>query len=86
MINFTEKKKMRHFGIVMCVALFLTACGDSKPPAATGGKAPDTTQSKAAVAPKGGGEKLAVKAGGKDIGCIRSIGCQISLGIYGILL
>ena len=67
MINFTEEKNMRHFGIVMCVALFLTACGDSKPPAATGGKAPDATQSKAAVAPKGGAEKLAVKVGGKDI-------------------
>ena len=51
---------MKHYGIVLCIALFLAACGDSKPPAATSGKAPDTKA-------KAADNTLALKAGGKDL-------------------
>jgi hypothetical protein len=53
----------QHPGIVVvCIALFLAACGESKPPAAPAGKAPA-----AAVPAKAAGEKLALKADGKDL-------------------
>ena len=55
---------MNHIGIVVCIALILAACGDSRPPATTTGKAPDGANAPAKAA---SGPKLALKTDGKDL-------------------